>query len=425
MARILYSVILYLFSPVIVFYLYIVRGKKNPAYRAHFAERFGFIDPQTTTPLVIHCASVGEVLAATPLIKALQIQQPQLAIMITCNTPTGRAQINSSFKGTVKSAYLPLDFPDATARFLKRVKPCLIGILETELWPNLIVQSNKKNIPVLVLNARLSAKSQHGYQRVQPLTNAIMSSITALASHNETDAKRFIELGLAQSKISVSGSIKFDINPTSEQRNKVSALKKYYNEQRFIWVAGSTHPVEHQFILTAHAILLRTRPEALLVIAPRHPEQFAKVAELLENSSMTFSRRSHNNYENENVLLVDTLGELQCLYGMANISYVGGSLIARGGHNPLESAAFSVGILAGPYTYNFAHIYPELITLGGCETVNNDKQLAEKLVYYSNNQTACITLGQQAAQCVANNQGAIAKTIQLINQHLEQNNEQP
>ncbi|GAB0110176.1 lipid IV(A) 3-deoxy-D-manno-octulosonic acid transferase [Pseudoalteromonas distincta] len=424
MARIFYSLALIIISPLIVFYLYIFRGKKNQGYRTHFKERFGFVSKSLftvrTKPLVFHCASVGEVLAATPLIKALQKAHPNLNILITCNTPTGREQILSQFKNTVACSYLPIDFPFATARFLKRIKPQALCILETELWPNLMAISHKKNIPVLVINARLSEKSQQGYQKVAKLTHIIMRSITVLASHNKTDAKRFIELGLEASKSHVTGSIKFDITPSEEQLAKVLNLKQLYSSnERFVWVAGSTHPVEHELVLSAHQELLKKQPNALLIIAPRHPEQFDKVAELLTQSPLSFSRRSQNNYNNEQVLLADTLGELQCLYGAANVSFIGGSLIRRGGHNPLESAAFSVGVITGPHTYNFDHVYPELTKLKGAVVVDSNDELAKQLITFSQNTKACQTLGIKAAQCVTKNQGAIQKTLTIINQYLE------
>ena len=424
MARIFYSFALIIISPLIVFYLYILRGKKNQGYRAHFKERFGFVSKSLftvkTKPLVFHCASVGEVLAATPLIKALQKVHPNLNILITCNTPTGREQILSQFKNTVACSYLPIDFPFATARFLKRIKPQALCILETELWPNLMAISHKKNIPVLVINARLSEKSQQGYQKVAKLTHIIMRSITVLASHNKTDATRFIELGLEASKSHVTGSIKFDITPSEEQLAKVLNLKQLYSSnERFVWVAGSTHPVEHELVLLAHQELLKKQPNALLIIAPRHPEQFDKMAELLTQSPLSFSRRSQNNYNNEQILLADTLGELQCLYGAANVSFIGGSLIRRGGHNPLESAAFSVGVITGPHTYNFDHVYPELTKLKGAVVVDSNDELAKQLITFSQNTKACQTLGIKAAQCVTKNQGAIQKTLNIINQYLE------
>ncbi|WP_341219829.1 lipid IV(A) 3-deoxy-D-manno-octulosonic acid transferase [uncultured Pseudoalteromonas sp.] len=424
MARIFYSFALILISPLIVFYLYVLRGKKNKGYRAHFKERFGFVSKSLFTskgkPLVVHCASVGEVLAAAPLIKALQKQHPQLNILITCNTPTGREQIINQFKNTVACSYLPMDFAFSTARFLKRINPQALCILETELWPNLMAISHKKNIPVLVLNARLSEKSQQGYQKVAKLTQIIMRSITVLASNNKKDAERFIELGLTPSKSHVTGSIKFDISPSNEQLASVANLKaQYKTQERFVWVAGSTHPLEHEMILNAHQQLLKKHPNSLLVIAPRHPEQFDKVADTLAQSPLSFSRRSNNNYQNEQVLLADTLGELQCLYGAGNVSYVGGSLIRRGGHNPLEAAAFSVGVITGPHTYNFDHIYPEIIKLKGAVVVENTDELATQLINLSQNTKACQTLGNKAQQCVLKNQGAIKKTLTIINQYLE------
>ena len=247
-----------------------------------------------------------------------------------------------------------------------------------------------------------------------------MQSITALASHDKTDANRFIELGLPAEKSRVTGSIKFDITPTTAQLDKVASLKQHYKKaERFIWVAGSTHPIEHEFILAAHQQLLETHPDALLIIAPRHPEQFDKVAELLTHSNLSFSRRSQKNYNNEQIVLADTLGELQYLYGAANISFIGGSLIPRGGHNPLESAAFSVGVLTGPHTYNFNHVYPELIKLKGAHVVENTDELVLALLRLIKNTKACDILGSKAAQCVAKNQGAIAKTLAIITPYLE------
>jgi 3-deoxy-D-manno-octulosonic-acid transferase len=416
MARFLYSLFLYALSPLIVFYLYVIRGKKNAGYRDFFTERFAFgLKKLPKKAIVFHCASVGEVLAAAPLIKAFKAENSNQAIIVTCNTPTGRAQIKNSLPNT-PHCYLPIDFWGASKRFINSLTPAQLVVLETELWPNLFAAAHAKNIAVNVVNARLSEKSLQGYQKVLPLANDIMNHITTLASHNEEDAKRFLQLGLNKEKVTVTGSIKFDINIDEAAKTTVAEFKKCFNRSK-IWVAGSTHPGEHEQVLAAHQQVLETHPDALLIIAPRHSEQFAKVAELLKDSNLSFSKRSGEFNPNSQALLADTLGELKYLFGSANIAYIGGSLIERGGHNPLEAAAFSVGTLTGPHVYNFAHIYPDLAAHQGCITVHSSNELMEQINRLFSNPSDCAELGANALACLQKNQGAIAKTVNLISKH--------
>ncbi len=272
-----------------------------------------------------------------------------------------------------------------------------------------------------MLNARLSEKSMKGYQRVQPLTNVLMRAVTYLASHNEQDASRFMKLGLREDKIRATGSIKFDIQLSEPEQIKARQLKSLLSG-RYVWVAGSTHPLEHEQVLAAHKLLLKQYPTALLIIAPRHPEQFEPVASLLATQQFRMTRRSNmQSLEESQVLLADTLGELKCLYGASDVAYVGGSLIERGGHNPLEAAAFSVGVLSGPHTYNFAHIYPELINASAAITVFDSESLFEQLHTLFNDNDARTQLGCNAHQVLMNNQGAIDKTLALIDKSLGRN----
>ncbi|CCQ09503.1 3-deoxy-D-manno-octulosonic-acid transferase [Pseudoalteromonas luteoviolacea B = ATCC 29581] len=421
MARLLYSVLLVLISPLLIIYLWGIRGKKQPAYRQHFRERFAYsLSHLPKHSVLFHCASVGEVLAATPLIKQFIKQNPSHPIIITCNTPTGRAQIEANFGEQVHSAYLPIDFYHATRRFIRILKPKLVCILETELWPNLIAQAKSNNINVLVLNARLSEKSFKGYKRAQALSHVILQSISILACHNKDDAQRFMRLGLNEDKIVTTGSIKFDIQLNELEKAKIIELKKQF-AQRPVWVAGSTHPIEHEKVIAAHKLVLETQPNALLIIAPRHPEQFNAVATLLEASTLRFLKRSSEVIkDNTQVLLADTLGELKCLYGVGNVAFIGGSLIARGGHNPLEAAASEVGVLTGPHTYNFAHIYPVLFDKFGAIEVDDIDSLANHISHLFKNNADAIALGKNAFDVLRQNQGAIAKTITIIEQQLGQ-----
>jgi len=419
MARFLYSLILYALSPLIVFYLYVLRGKKNAGYRDFFVERFAFgLKKLPKNAVVFHCASVGEVLAAAALIRAFQTKNPNQAIVVTCNTPTGREQIKNSLPN-IAHCYLPIDFWRASKRFINTLNPIQLVVLETELWPNLFASAHANNVIVNVVNARLSEKSLRGYQRILPLAHNIMSHITSLASHNEEDGKRFLQLGLSKKKVTVTGSIKFDIQVDEEATAKVYKFKSHFNRKK-IWVAGSTHPNEHEQVLAAHQQVLKMHPEALLIIAPRHPEQFTKVAEIITASNFTFSMRSGEFNPNSQVLLADTLGELKYLFGCADIAFIGGSLIERGGHNPLEAAAFSVGTLTGPHVYNFAHIYPDLAAHQGCITVHSSDELAEQVNRLFSSPSDCAELGAHALACLQKNQGAISKTVALISKNLYQ-----
>jgi 3-deoxy-D-manno-octulosonic-acid transferase len=418
MTRFLYSCLLYVLSPLIVIYLYFVRGKKAPEYQQNFTERFALSLTQLPKNAVIfHCASVGEVLAAIPLILEYQARHKNDPIIITCNTPTGRRQIKDRFKGLIHTCYLPFDLWDCANRFIRTLSPKLFITLETELWLNIMAAAKKAKCPTLVINARLSEKSLLGYQKVPYLAKAIMNNIDHIASTSAEDAKRFITLGLPNDKITITGSIKFDIQLDETAQQKAKKLKLDF-KARPVWIAGSSHPKEHEKLFYAHKKLLEVFPEALFIIAPRHPEQFEPVANLLKQAELTFTRRSEQVASTKQVLLADTLGELKMLYGCADIAYIGGSLINRGGHNPLEAAVFNIGIITGPSIYNFAHIYPALFSHQGAICVKDQDELASLLVKLLHDPKQLKTLGSNARHCLNNNQGALEKSLQILEHHL-------
>ncbi|MCG7541892.1 lipid IV(A) 3-deoxy-D-manno-octulosonic acid transferase [Pseudoalteromonas sp. OF7H-1] len=422
MARRLYSLLLLVLAPILLSYLYFIRGRKNPGYRTHFTERLGFNPnklPQHA--VVIHCASVGEVLAATPLIKSVLKEQAAAPIIVTCNTPTGREEITKAFHSDVQVhvCYLPIDFAFAVRKFFMTLKPKLLIVMETELWPNLFYYAKQNQCKTLVVNARLSEKSYQGYKKHAWLTKGLMSNIDLLAAHNEEDGERFIKLGLVQSKLHITGSIKFDISITEEEIAKARQFQENYPE-RLIWLAGSTHPKEHEQVIAAHQRVLKQVSNALLIIAPRHPEQFQAVADYLSEQEIAFTKKSSNGINAEaSVLLADTLGELKWLFGGADIAYIGGSLIERGGHNPLEAAAHGVPILTGPHTYNFAHIYPQLIAQQGAIVVDDEDKLAAQIITLFEDKSLRAQIGANAQSVLVENTGAIAKTMKLINKSLE------
>ncbi len=431
MARWLYSLVLYLLMPLILLHLW-RRGKKAPAYRQRWSERFGKVGAAKIRPggIVFHCASVGEVVATTPLIKQVQQQYPDTPVLVTCNTPTGTEQIKRAFGDSVQHVYLPMDFPHAVSRFLSRVKPKLLCIVETELWPNLFSHSQANDIPVMVINARLSEKSMQGYQKIAPLTRVIMKGISQLAAHDAQDAERFIQLGLAKNKVVTTGSIKFDININDEVRGRAERLKQQHQANHPVWIAGSTHPGEDELLLEVHKEILVDHPDALLILVPRHPEEFDNVAGLVAEMGLSLQRRSahSNNHSNSDygnnekpacqVLLGDTMGELLTLYGAADVAFIGGSLIERGGHNPLEAAAYGMPVITGPHVFNFLHVYPALLKAQGCLQISAVDELPTLLLQLFNSHSRSERIGGQGVLFVEKNQGAIAKTTALIGAYL-------
>ena len=420
MLRAAYSLFLYAVSPAIFLQLWL-RGRKASAYRKRWAERLGLyratLEQQT---LAFHCASVGEIMAASPLIKQLMTDFPKQKITITCNTPTGSEQIVKIFGDSVQHIYLPLDFHGSVKRFLNRLRPTAIVILETELWPNLIIQAEKRNTPVLVLNARLSEKSAKGYQLLAPLSRQLMRSITVLAAQNQADIDRFKLLGLEDSQAEVVGSIKFDIQLSEQVKERAGLLRNKLNNYGFIWVAGSTHPGEHKQIIAAHKMLCKTEVKSLLIIAPRHPEQFNKVAELLRDEKIAHGRWSENDLVDQPVLIADTMGEMLTFFGVAHCAFIGGSLIQRGGHNPLEAAALSVPIITGPSYYNFMHIYSQLMAKNACTEVHDASALYQQLLSYAKSPQQAAAGGEEALKIVQSNSGAIEKSIKLLQPFITQ-----
>lgn len=413
-----YSLFLYVLSPFIFLQLWL-RGRKASAYRKRWMERLGFYQNNIQTDsLIIHCASVGEILAASPLIKQLINKYPHQKITITCNTPTGTEQIVKIFGSAVGHIYLPLDFYGSVQRFLNKLKPSAIVILETELWPNLIIQSKRRNVPVLVLNARLSEKSLKGYQFFGSLSRKVMASITMLAAHNQQDVNRFKQLGLQDQQSTVVGSIKFDIQLSQQTRDSVQNLKQKLGNYSFIWVAGSTHPGEHEQIIAAHKMLCNTQESCLLIIAPRHPEQFDSAAKLLSEAKISFARWSNNDLTNQSVLLADTMGEMLTFFGVAHCAFIGGSLIDRGGHNPLEAAALAVPVITGPSYYNFKHVFPQLIAKQACTEIDSPSSLCNQLALYADSPEQAKLDGKEALKIVASNCGAIEKTINILAPYL-------
>ncbi|XBC27956.1 lipid IV(A) 3-deoxy-D-manno-octulosonic acid transferase [Leminorella grimontii] len=418
--RFIYSFLLYLLQPFIWLRLFL-RGRKAPQYRKRWAERYGFcrgkVEPDG---IMLHSVSVGETLTAIPLVRALRYRYPRLPITVTTMTPTGSERVLSAFGDDVHHVYLPYDLPGSVNRFLNQVRPKLVIIMETELWPNLIHQLNRRQIPLVIANARLSERSANGYQKLGKTIRDMMRKITLIAAQNQEDGERFIQLGLKRSQLAVTGSLKFDISVTPELSSRALSLRRQWAPHRPVWIAASTHDGEEQIVLNAHKALLERHPDLLLILVPRHPERFSTAEQLTAVAGLKFITRSSGKVPtgDEQVVIGDTMGELMLLYGIADVAFVGGSLVERGGHNPLEPAAHGVPVVMGPHTFNFKDICSKLQQAEGLIVATDADSLAESVEGLLSNEEYRQRCGQNATNVLMQNQGALEKLLALLEPYL-------
>lgn len=381
MNRTLYTALFYLGLPLVAIRLWL-RARKAPAYAKRIGERFSYGMP-TLQPggIWVHAVSVGESIAAAPMIRALLQRYPTLPITVTCMTPTGSERIQALFANEprIQHCYLPYDLPCAAARFLDRAQPKLAVIMETELWPNHIHQCAKHGIPVALANGRLSERSARGYGRFSKLTAPMLAEMSLFAVQTEAEAQRFRNLGARAETVEVTGSIKFDLTIDPQLLKRAAELRGQWQAlERPVWIAASTHEGEDEVVLDAHRRLLANHPDALLILVPRHPERFNSVFELCQREGFATVRRSTgaNVDAQTSVLLGDTMGELLFLYALADSAFVGGSLVANGGHNLLEPAALAKPVISGPHLFNFLDIAAQLREAGALAEVDDAEGLA-------------------------------------------------
>ncbi|WP_439146002.1 lipid IV(A) 3-deoxy-D-manno-octulosonic acid transferase [Vibrio sp.] len=415
--RFFYTLILVLVAPLLLFGLY--KSKPNkPKFGKRWKEHFG-VTPKLASnqrPIWIHAVSVGESIAAAPLIKALKKQKPNQPIVVTTTTSTGAEQI-SKLGELVEHRYMPIDFGFAIKGFLKAVQPKKMLIIETELWPNTLHQVSQFGVPITVVNARLSEKSRNNYAKVQPLFDSLHPCLTKVLCQTESDALRFESLGIDKSKLAITGSIKFDIQISDEVREKGKTLRVELGVNRPIWIAASTHKGEDEQVLEAHKRVLESHPNALLIIVPRHPERFDSVVQLCQSSGFTTTRRTNADIEScekSQVYVGDTMGEMLILMGSADVCFMGGSLLGDkvGGHNVLEPAALGVPVITGPSYFNFEEITEELLMEGGIK-ISEPEEISNNIINLIDNKKISNSIQQCALNVVKRNQGSLVYTVSL------------
>jgi 3-deoxy-D-manno-octulosonic-acid transferase len=419
MTRTLYSWLLRLAFPYVCLRLFL-RGLKNRDYWRRLPERFGFA-PRAGAPgaVWVHAVSVGEVRAAAPLVRALRAHH---AVAMTAMTPTGSATVRGLFGAQVAHSYVPYDYPGAVNRFLDRVRPSLVVILEKELWPNLVHFARARGIPVCVANAQLGEASLRGWKRLGKLAGATFGAVNVYAAQSEADAQRLIAAGARPETVHVVGSIKFDLALPDDLPARAQALRRTLGTGRPVWLAASTHEGEEDEVLATHAQLKKQFPNLLLVLVPRHPERFDAVVRLCERRGFTVARRSTTTGvvlpPAVDVLVGDTMGELQLFYGACDVAFVGGSLVPAGGHNFLEAAAVGVPAVFGPDMANIEQTAHEAVARGAATQVAHGGRLAEAISGYLADPARRQNAGADGKKLVEENRGALARTLALVEQLL-------
>ena len=423
--RFLYTLAMYLVTPLIVLRL-ALRGFRSRPYYWRWAERFGFFKAPLNLrdSLWVHAVSVGEVNAAEPLVKALKRAYPDAPLVVTTVTPTGTARVRQLFGESVFHIYLPYDLPYAVNRFLAGVRPRLALIVETEIWPNLYFACRRRGIPLMIVNARLSERSLRGY-RPKPLrgmVRAALDCVNLIAAQSESDAARYRLIGAEAGRVVVCGNLKSDMPVPPDAMATGARLREHWGAQRPVWIAASTHEGEEQAVLEAHRAVLEHLPDALLLIAPRHPERFRPMEHAVRAAGFVAGSYSADGMPaaSHQVFVIDAMGQLMPFYAAAGVAFVGGSLVPIGGHNVLEPAALGTPVLVGPHTFNSEQIVANLIAQGGAARVPDNASLGEAVLGLLRDDGRRRAMGRIAQQVFEQERGAVGRVMALIAAQLRQ-----
>ncbi len=414
--RTLYSLVLYVLTPVTVYHL-IWRGFRYPEYFQRWNERYGAYDTRAATVDVwLHAVSVGEVNAAAPVVDALLREHPGLRLLVTTITPTGSERVRALWGTRVLHVYSPYDLPGAVARFLRHFRPRLALVMETELWPNLLFGCHDRGIPTYLLNARLSARSLRGYSVLRPLIARTLRTLRRVAAQSAADARRFVQLGARPDQVEDIGNLKFDIPLPEGLPAFVAEYHRQAGAARCAWIAASTHEDEEAAVLAIHARLRRRWPDLLLLWAPRHPERFPRAVEAARAAGLRVATRRAAQWPPAacDVFVVDTLGELMAFYACAEVAFVGGSLQAIGGHNLLEPAAVGTPAVTGPHLHNFSEISRRLQEADALRIAADAEGVGDAIEALLADDALRQRTADNGRALVEHGRGALARTLAMI-----------
>ncbi len=406
--------------------VFLVKLLTTKKYRMGLLQRLGFLPEEELRKIKgegviwVHAVSVGETIAAVPLIRELKRRYPTRKILLTTVTATGHHTARSQVKEADAILYFPFDLSLIVKRVLRKIRPALFLPIETEIWPNCIRLLHQMKVPIVVVNGRISTSSYQGYLRIRFFMKEVLRLIDAFSMQTEDDVRRIVALGALKNSVQNSGSIKFDRNPLPLEESEKNSMRRDFllPENGNMLIVGSTHQNEEGPLIDIYLQLRKEFPDLSMVIAPRHPERAEEVETLLREKGLSYQKRSRPE-PGKQILLLDTVGELSRLYGVGSISFVGGSLVPTGGHNILEPASYGIPTLFGPHMENFPEISAVIRECGGGVQVQNTKELLEVLQGLLRNPEERDRIGEAGIQVIKENQGALKKTVDLVAKWLE------
>ena len=414
--RFFYSLLVTLVTPFVLLY-FAFRGLRDRAYLNRLGERFGFV-PTTAKAggILVHAASVGEFNAASPLIRALLKTYPGQSVTVTSLTPTGSERVQSELGDTISHCYIPLDLPGAVSRFLSRLQPQLIIVMETEIWPNLYLQAQRLNIPLMMANARLSQRSVNRFQRMPEFVKDVLQAVDWIGAQSTDDQNRLTGCGADPQAVELTGNLKFDLATPASLNEQGAALRSRWNSSRPVLVAGSTHEADESVVIPAFVDLLKNLPDALLILVPRYPERFARATQLAKAAGLRTELHSQGEAcsEQAQCFVIDTIGELMTYYACGDVAFVGGSFGDQGGHNALEPAAMGKPVLLGPNMENAREIASQLLQREAARRVTNQQDFRQAAEQILTDGVLRDSMGQAGRDLVEKNKGALDLTLKAV-----------
>ena len=418
--RFFYSFLIVLFTPFVLLY-FAVRGLRDSSYLGRWNERFGVVPAlDQRGGIWVHAASVGEFNAASPLIRTLLKTYPEIPLTVTTLTPTGSERVKRDLGDKVAHSYIPIDLPGSVSRFLKRLQPRMIIVMETEIWPNLYLQSRRLNIPLLMANARLSKRSVERFRRLPGFVGEVLQTVAWIGAQSDADEERLVSCGANLQQIEMTGNLKFDLSVPASLEEQAVALRLRWGQERPVLVAGSTHEADENVVIPAFVALLKSVPGALLILVPRYPERFARAAQLAKAAGLRTELRSQGEIcsAQAQCFVIDSIGELMSYYACADVAFVGGSFGEQGGHNALEPAALGKPVLLGPNMENAKEIAEQLLQCNAAQRVSNQQEFRQAAEQILSDGVLRDSMGQAGRGLVEKNRGALDLTLSAINELL-------